>query len=72
MPRRKVALETKVAALRDSLRLMNVEQVARDHHLSRSAIYKWYNEVLKALPDILANEKPGRKPKPPTQSAPPF
>jgi hypothetical protein len=72
MPRRKVTLEAKVAALRDSLRLMNVDQVAREHHLSRPALYKWYNKVVDALPDILANEKPGRKTKLKAGSAPPF
>jgi hypothetical protein len=70
MPRRKIKLDAKVAAMRESLRLMDVEGIARKHQLSKPALYKWYHEVLEALPDILANEKPGRKRK--TDSAPPF
>ena len=74
MPRRKVKLNAKVAAMRESLRLMNVEDIARKHKLSKPALYKWYHEVLEALPDILADEKPGRKPKPKSKAdaAPPF
>jgi transposase-like protein len=74
MPRRKVMLNAKVAAMRESLRLMNVEDIARKHQLSKPALYKWYHEVLEALPDILADEKPGRKPKPKSKAdaAPPF
>jgi transposase-like protein len=72
MPRRKVKLDAKVAAMRESLRLMNVEDVARKHKLSKPALYKWYHEILAALPDILADEKPGRKPTSRPESAPPF
>jgi hypothetical protein len=72
MPRRKVKLNAKVAAMRERLRLMNVEDIARKHKLSKPALYTWYHEVLEALPDILANEKPGRKPKSRADSAPPF
>jgi transposase-like protein len=74
MPRRKIMLNAKVAAMRESLRLMNVEDIARKHKLSKPALYKWYHEVLEALPDILADERPGRKPKPKSKAdaAPPF
>jgi transposase-like protein len=67
-------LNAKVAAMRESLRLMNVEDIARKHKFSKPALYKWYHEVLEALPDILADEKPGRKPKPKSKAdaAPPF
>lgn len=74
MPRRKVKLDVKVAALRDSLRLVNVADIVEKHGLSKQALYNWYREVLEALPDILADEKPGRKSKSEseTDSAPLF
>ncbi len=72
MPRRKVKLDAKVAAMRESLRLMNVEDIACKHKLSKPALYKWYHEVLEALPDILADERPGRKPKAKGEATPPF
>ena len=61
MPRRKVNLDVKVAALRESLRLANVADIVEKHGLSKQALYNWYRKVLEALPDILADDKPGRK-----------
>ncbi len=72
MPRRKVKLDVKVAALRESLRLVNVADIVEKHGLSKQALYNWYREVLEALPDILADEKPGRKSKSEADSNPPF
>jgi len=72
MPRRKVKLDVKVAAMRESLQLMNVAEVVNKHGLSKQAVYNWYREILEALPDILAGDKPGRKPKSKADSAPPF
>jgi len=72
MPRRKVKLNVKVAAMRESLRLVNVADVVDKHGLSKQALYNWYREVLAALPDILADDKPGRKPRSTADSAPPF
>jgi hypothetical protein len=78
MPRRKIKLDKKIAAMREALRLVNAVDIARRHKLSRPALYKWYREVLAALPTILANDKPGRKPKSKLKSeakiksAPPF
>jgi len=72
MPRRKVRLDVKVAAMRESLQLMNVAEVVNKHGLSKQAVYNWYREILEALPDILADDKPGRKPKSKADSAPPF
>jgi len=72
MPRRKVKLDAKVTAMRESLRLMNVEDIARKYKLSKPALYTWYHEVLEALPDILADKKPGRKAKSKVEATPPF
>jgi predicted DNA-binding transcriptional regulator AlpA len=52
MPRRKVELNVKVAAMRESLRLMNLEEVLHKYHVSKPAMYNWYHEILEALPDI--------------------
>jgi len=72
MPRRTVKLNVKVAAMRESLQLKDVADIARKHGLSKQAVYNWYREVLEALPDILADDKPGRRPKPKGDVAPPF
>lgn len=72
MPRRKIKPGVKVAAMRESLRLMNLDEVMGKYHISKPAMYNWYHEVLDALPEILVDEKPGRKPKPKAESAPPF
>jgi hypothetical protein len=72
MPRRKIELDVKVAAMRESLRLTNVADTAHKHHLSEQSLYNWYHKVLEALPDILVDDKPGPKPKSKAESAPPF
>jgi hypothetical protein len=72
MPRRKVKLDVKVAAMRKSLRLTNVADIVQEHGLSKQALYNWYEKVLEALPDILTDDKPGRKPQSKADSAPPF
>ena len=69
MPRRKITLDVKVRVIRESLRFTDVEDVLHKYGVSRRSAYNWYREVLEALPDILADEKPGRKPK---AQAPPF
>jgi len=72
MPRRKVKLDTKVAAMRESLRLANVGEIVNKRQLSKQSLYNWYQRVLEALPDILADDKPGRKSKAKSESSPPF
>jgi hypothetical protein len=72
MPRRKVKLNVKVRIMRESLRLTGVEDVLRKYGVSERSAYHWYRKVLEALPDILAEEKPGRKSKSQPDSAPPF
>ena len=72
MPRRKVKLDTKVAAMRESLRLANVAAIIYKRRLSKQSLYNWYQRVLEALPDILADNRPGRKSKTKSESPPPF
>jgi hypothetical protein len=70
MPRRKVELDIKVTAMRESLQLTDAERTAHKHNLSKQSMYNWYHKVLEALPDILADDRPGRKPT--AESGPPF
>jgi hypothetical protein len=72
MPRRKVKLSTKVKVMRENLRLIDAKGIPRKYGVSERAVYNWYQRVLEALPEILADEAPGRKPKPKAESAPPF
>lgn len=72
MPRRKVALDTKVEFMRESLRLTDLKDLLCKHGVSERSAYNWYREVLEALPDVLADDKPGRNPKPKAESEPPF
>jgi len=72
MSRRKIKLNTKIAAMRASLRLTNVAEIIRKRRLSKQSLYNWYQRVLDALPDILADEPPGPKHKDKVESAPPF
>jgi hypothetical protein len=72
MSRRTIKLDVKVDVMRDSLRLMGLEDVLRKYGVSRRSAYNWYREILEALPDILADDKPGRKPKSKADSVPPF
>jgi hypothetical protein len=72
MPRRKVELDVKVKVMRESLHMADVENISRKYGVSERAAFNWYNRVLEALPDILANDKPGPKPKLNIESSPPF
>jgi len=72
MPRRKIELDVKVKVMRESLRMANVKDVSRKYGVSERSAYNWYNRVLKALADILTNDKPGPKPELKAESAPPF
>ena len=72
MPRRKVKLDTKVAAMRESLQLTNVAEIIRKRRLSKQSLYNWYQRVLEALPDILADESPGRSLRPRSSQHPLF
>lgn len=70
MPRRRIELDVKIKVMREHLRLINVEDISDEYGISRRSAYNWYDRIIEALPDILAEDKPGRKPKP--TPAPPF
>lgn len=72
MPRRKIKLAVKVRVMRESLRLMGVAEISRKYGVSERSAFNWYHDVVEALPNILADEKPGRKPKSKADAAPPF
>jgi len=72
MPRRKIGLDVKVEVMCECLHMADVENASRKYGISERAVYNWYNRVLEALPDILTDSKPGRKPKPKAESAPLF
>lgn len=72
MPRRKIKLDVKVRVMRERLRLTGVEDIPRQYGVSERSAFNWYRKVLEALPDILADDKPGRKSKAQADSAPPF
>lgn len=72
MPRRNVKLDTKVRFMRDSLRLVGLEDKLRQYDVSERSAYNWYRKVLEALPEILVDEKPGRKSEPEVENTPPF
>ena len=74
MPRRKVKLATKVKVMRENLRLIDAKDIARKYGVSERAVYNWYQRVLEALPEILAEASPGPKPtaKSESESPPPF
>ena len=72
MPRRKIKLDVKVRLMRESLRLTDLEDTLRKYRVSKRSAYNWYREVLEALPDILADDKPGRRSKSKAGAAPPF
>jgi transposase-like protein len=72
MPRRKIELDVKVEVMRECLHMGDVESISREYGVSERSAYNWYKRVLEALPNILADGKPGRKPKLKAESAPPF
>jgi len=72
MPRRKIKLDVKVRVMRERLRLTGVEDIPRQYGVSERSAFNWYRKVLEALPEILADDKPGRKAKAQADSAPPF
>jgi hypothetical protein len=72
MPRRKVKLDTKVKVMRESLRLAGGSDILRKYGVSRRAAYNWYRRVLESLPEVLADQPPGPKPKSKAESTPPF
>ena len=65
MPNRQIPTETKVHAMEECLRLVNVEETANLYGIHSNSIYSWFNNKIKAhLSEILTNEAPGPKPQP--------
>lgn len=64
MSNRIIPIETKVSALSQCLVLQNVEAVAEEQGVSPNSIRNWFvNKVLPSLPEALAKENPGPRPK---------
>ena len=62
MPRRSVSVDEKVTILRACLKLDHVADTAQQHGVAKQSIYQWYQEILEALPDVLAPDvNSGRK-----------
>lgn len=71
MANRKIQLDVKVRAMRECLRLENVEATMRKHQLSERSAFRWFEQILERLPEILKETKPGPKSQPPSTMAPP-
>jgi hypothetical protein len=71
MANRKIQLDVKVQAMRECLRLANVEATMRKHQLSERSAFRWFEQILERLPDILQETKPGPKSQRASSAAPP-
>jgi hypothetical protein len=71
MANRKIQLDIKVQAMRECLRLQNVEATMRKHQLSQRSAFRWFDQILERLPEILKETKPGPKRETPRTMAPP-
>lgn len=64
MPNRIISIEIKVNALSQCLMLQNVEATAKELGVAPNSIHNWFmTKVLPSLPEVLAKEHPGPKPK---------
>src|SRR5712691_5443489 len=72
MANRKIQLDVKVQAMRECLRLENVEATMRKHQLSERSAFRWFEQILDRLPEILTEAKAGRKSQSPDRLAPPI
>ncbi len=71
MANRKIPLDVKVQAMRECLRLEQVETTMRKHQLSERSAFRWFEQILERLPEILTETKAGPKRQPPDSLAPP-
>jgi hypothetical protein len=71
MANRKIPLDVKAQAMRECLRLQNVEVTMRKHQLSERSAFRWFDQILERLPEILKETKPGPKSESPSTLAPP-
>lgn len=64
VPNRIISIEIKVNALSQCLMLQNVEATAKELGVAPNSIHNWFmTKVLPSLPEVLAKEHPGPKPK---------
>jgi hypothetical protein len=70
MANRVTDLDQKVAAMRECLTLREVAQVMEKYGFSERSAWHWLAQIKEALPEVLASERPG--PKPRTDAAPPL
>ena len=71
MANRKIQLDVKVQVMRECLRLENVEATMRKHQLSERSAFRWFEQILERLSEILKETKPGPKSQPPSTRVPP-
>lgn len=73
MANRKIQLDVKVQVMRECLRLdaKRVEATMRKHQLSERSAFRWFEQILERLPEILKETKPGPKSQPPSTRVPP-
>ncbi len=73
MANRALDLDLKVAAMRECLTLREVAPVMEKYGFSERSAWHWLAQIKEALPELLARECPGPKPKTePPESAPPL
>jgi hypothetical protein len=71
MSRRKIKLDTKVQAMRESLHLENVATITHKYQVSERSLYDWFAQILEHLPESLQEAKPGPKRQADDPAAPP-
>ena len=70
MANRALDQDQKVAAMQECLTLRDVPQVMEKYGFSERSAWNWLAQIKDALPEVLAQERPGPKPK--TEAAPPL
>ena len=58
-------MEEKVESVKIALQHINIAEAAREAEIAESTLRYDLNKVEQALPQVLANQKPGPRPRPP-------